>query len=175
MAEEERKAQEKAERAGGTGMISEVVPGEDRKIVPADPQRFQNAEFKRNQFVLDASEGARPEDVKDPAFWAHIGERLTPWAEIMVRANDGLWYARVIVMESGRNFARVHVENVHYLTTADVAMTKNDAFSPYEVVYRGPHNQWSVIRKSDRAVVHEGSQTEGAAHAWVRGRLQADR
>lgn len=168
-------AQEKAIQAGGTGMVSQADPAAERKIVPAEPNRFQGAEFKRNQFVLDAPDGARPDDLKDPAFWAHLGERLTPWAEIMVRAADGLWFSRVIVMESGRNYARVYVENTHYLTTADVAMSRAEANSPYEVAYRGPHNQWSVIRKADRQVVHEGSQTERAAYEWLKGRLQADR
>lgn len=168
-------AERKARVAGGTGMISEQPPKAERKMEPADPQRFADAEFKRNQHVLDASEGTQVSDLTEPGYWAHLGERLRPWAEIMVRANDGLWYARVIVLEAGRNWAKVHVEHVEYLTTAEVAITQADAMSPYEIKYRGPHNQWSVIRKADQAVVHEGSGTIDGAVTWLKGRLQADR
>lgn len=168
-------ADDKARKAGGSGMISTAPAPEDRKLVPADPQRFQGAEFKRAQYILDASEGTRPEDLAQPAYWVHLGEKLRPWAEIMVRANDGLWYARLIVLEAGRNWAKVHIEQVEHLSTAEVAITQADAMSPYEVKYRGPHNQWSVIRKADAAVVHEGSPTIDGAVAWLKGRLQADR
>ena len=174
-AKQEAEAQAHAERAGGTGMISQAPQDPNRKVDALDPQRFQQADFRRNQYVAIASEGTRPEDLNQPGYWAHLGEKLRPWDEVMVRADDGLWYARAIVMESGRNFARVHVEHIEFLTTADVAITQADAMSPYEVKYRGGHAQWSVIRKSDQSVVHEGAQTKESAFNWLKGRLQAER
>lgn len=178
-AAEEKAAKEEAERqsklAGGTGMVSSAPPTEARKPDAADPQRFQGAEFKRNQYILDAGEGVKPADITEPGYWAHLGERLRAWDEVQVRANDGLWYARVLVLEAGRNWAKVHIERVEYLTTAEVAITQADAMSPYEVKWRGPHSQWSVIRKADSAVVHEGSPTIDGAVQWLKGRLQAER
>lgn len=173
-AAEKAEVERKAKEAGGTGMVSQRQDAE-RKMTPADPQRFADAEFKQNRHVLDASEGTNVQDLTDPGYWAHLGQRLKPWSEIMVRANDGLWYARLIVLEAGRNWAKVHVERVEYLTTAEVAITQADSMSPYEIKFRGPHSQWSVIRKSDQAVVHEGDATIDGAVAWLKGRLQADR
>jgi hypothetical protein len=171
----EAETQKQAERAGGTGMVSQAAPAEDRKVDALDPLRFHGAEFKRNQYIATAGEGVKPVDISDPGYWAHLGAKLRPWDEIMVRANDGLWYARLIVLEAGRNWAKVHVESVTYLTTAEVAITQADAMSPYEVTYRGPHSKWSVIRKQDRAVVHEGSETMDAAMTWLKERLKAEK
>lgn len=145
----------------------------ERKLQPMAPIRLAEADQKRRKLIGDADEGALVDDLRDPAYWAHVAQQLRPWDEVRVRAHDGTWYADCLVLEAGRNWARMHIERVEYLTTADVAITQADTLSPYEITHRGPRAMWSVIRKSDRAVQVEGLQTMQQAADWLKERLKA--
>lgn len=139
-----------------------------------DAARFKGAEFQRAQWVVTAHAHNQPEDLLRPDYWAHVAARLGPWHHIEARANDGSWYAEYLVLEAGRAWARVHMLHSWRLTTADVALSQAARMSPYEIVFRGPDGLWSVVRKSDRAIVHQNEQTEGGALDWVNERLKAD-
>ena len=145
----------------------------ERKVQPLGAVRIEPAEYRRTVYIATAHENTIPEDLLDPAYWAQVSATLKPWDRIDVRANDGTWYAEYLVLDAGRTYAKVQMLSSHALTTGDVAMSQLTAMSPYEVVYRGPHDMWSVIRKSDRAVVHEKAATQGAAVDWMTNRLKA--
>ena len=79
--------------------------------------------------------------------------------------------AAVVDTNVGRVLARQAGERL----TASIAQTLADNMSPYEITHRGPHSKWSVIRKSDRAVVSDGHETARSATAWLEGRMQAEK
>lgn len=140
---------------------------------PLASTRIKEAEFLRKMYVADCDIGTRPEDLLDPAYWAHVSVRFKPMDRIEARAADGTWLAELVVLESSRTWARCHMLSCHNLTSTDVSMSqattaeaKGDAEPVYEVVHRGPR-KWSVVRRSDREVMHEGEARREGAEAWI--------
>jgi hypothetical protein len=111
----------------------------------------------------------------DPAYWAHVTSKFTPWDHIEARANDGTWWAEYIVLSVDRAFARVALLRKVNLTTPDVAMSQSEIPKAYEVKHRGPHSKWSVIRLSDKQVLFENGALREDAEGWLKNHLKAFR
>lgn len=150
---------------------ADAVP--ERKVEQLNPIRMKEGQYERTVWVITAHENTFPDDLSAPEYWSHVATKLRPWDRIEARANDGTWYAELLVLEAGRNWARAQLLNVTKLSTTDVAMSQVNSLSPYEIKYRGPHSQWSVIRKVDREVVHDGEATQGGAVNWLNERMKA--
>lgn len=143
--------------------VPQLAPGMDNLIA-----------LEQVSTVYDAKipVGVAPETLLQPAFWAHHGIRLKPMDEIRARAEDGTWLARLVVLDSSRNWAKVQMLHHYKLTTADVSLSQASeedvrAFvAKHKVVHRGPH-KWSVVRTHDAAVLHEGEQERAQAVAWL--------
>ena len=146
-----------------------------RKAEQLQPIRMKPAEFARTVYVATAHANTIPEDLCKPEYWAHVASSLKPWDRLEVRADDGTWYAEGLVLEVGRGWSRCHLLKVENLSSIDVAQTQAIQLAGYEIQYRGEFSRWSVIRKSDRAVVREELGTQGSALDWVHERLKADR
>lgn len=146
----------------------------ERGVTPADKQRFKQRNFEVSDFVYTAHENTVPEDLLRQDYWAHIAQELTPRARIEAWANDGSWMAEYVVLDTGRNWAKLHLLAKHQLSKLDPAQAEAEAASPYSIEHRGPHAKWSVLRKSDNEVVHEGSETREGAATWLRERLKAE-
>lgn len=145
----------------------------DRKVRQIEAPRFAGLEYGREAWLATAFADTTPQDLLEPSYWSHVSMKMRPRARVEAWADDGTWMAEYVVLDCGRNWAKLHLLAVHYLTTADVAATAADAMSPYEVTYRGPHSKWSVVRKADRVVMHEGSETMMAATTWLQERMKA--
>lgn len=149
------------------------APPAERKVRQIDAQRFASLEYGREAWLATAFDSTTPQDLLEPSYWAHVSMKLRPRAHVEAWANDGTWMAEYVVLDCGRNWAKLHLLSVHHLTTGDVSASQADVMSPYEISFRGPHSKWSVIRKSDRAVMHEGSETMMDATEWLQERLKA--
>ena len=145
----------------------------ERKVTPMDMPRFKGSEYERAEYVCTAHDHTTPQDLLEPGYWAHVSTLLKPRARVEAWANDGTWMAEYVTLEAGRNWARLHLLQVYHFTSGDMAMTQADAMTPYEITFRGPHSKWSVIRKSDRAVLHDGSDTARQATEWLTERMAA--
>lgn len=136
------------------------------------PNELWLFEHSSTRYDVKIPIGVGPEELLVPAFWAHHAAKLRPWDEIRARAEDGTWIASYLVLDSSRTWTKVHQLSMHRLTTADVSMTQasQDQVQAYieehSVTYRGPH-KWSVVRKSDRAVLLEGKEQKDEAVAWL--------
>ena len=153
---------------------------QERKVTQMDQPRFKGVEFMRSEYLCTAHPNTTPEDLLAPEYWAHISAQLRPRDRIEAWANDGSWMAEYVVLEAGRNWANVKTLNCWNLSGEDIARTSaaiaaEYAGLPYEVKFRGEHCLWSVLRKSDNAVMHENEGTKGGADQWLRERMKADR
>lgn len=145
------------------------------------PTAFYLAEFKRNAFCGLVEKGVRPEDVLNPAYWAYHAAKLKPWDRIELRAEDGTWFGEYLVLGCDRTWARVFPLRVSMLTASDVAETQaaiantpktadqGSGADLYEIKFRGP-KKWSVVRKSDNAVMAEGMMQDEAKE-WLKNHL----
>lgn len=172
MAETKDKAAEKP----AAKAPAETPTKPERKVQPLENGRMEEAQYRRNFLDATAHPGTLPGDLLKPEYWAYVSNRLKPWDEITVRADDGTWLAKYVVTESGRTYARVHMMEQHNLSTRDVALSATRlVIGDYEVLHRGEHQKWSVVRTNDRAVVHEFEETQGGAVNWANERIKADR
>ena len=165
------KAASKQDKAAEVAEQPERKPGS-----PITDDRIQESEFAYTTHIGTAYENTEPGDLLATEYWAHRAAKLRPWDEIKIRANDGSWYAHLLVLESGRNWARVHMLSAWKLTTSEVAQTQSAPKSPFadfRVEHMGPHAKWCVIRRSDNQKIHEGAENQDAAMAWLKERIKA--
>tara|TARA_R110000868_G_scaffold411755_1_gene708898 strand:- start:17797 stop:18267 length:471 start_codon:yes stop_codon:yes gene_type:complete len=141
------------------------------KVRPLEPARMKGGDFVRQIHCATAFDDTKPEDLLIPEYWAHVAASLHPWDRVEVVANDGSWWAELMVLDCGRNYARMAI-----MRDFDLSGKTNQApldMKAYTVKHRGPHSKWSVIRISDGAVVHEGSEKQDMADAWLKNHLIA--
>jgi hypothetical protein len=129
--------------------------------------RYGAAEFTMGRHVVTVEQGTTIEEIQNPAFWAHVSSRFQPYDEITARVDDGLWYAKLLVLVPGRNWAKVKLLHKWELSTSDVEQTAAAVADGYEIKMRGPHLKWCVIRNSDQQAVKEGCGTRVEAQAWL--------
>jgi len=150
---------------------------------PAIPQldatRFQPAEHERNIHAITVEEHVTRANILTPEFLAHVAAKLRPYDQIEVRKDDGTLFARLLVLQADRTWARTYVLEWHNLTTRDVSLTAavkgavgaNPANqdSPFEVTYKGAHKKWFVLRKDTTPpeYIREGEEPKTAASAWL--------
>lgn len=130
------------------------------------PARMQLAEYARADWVVTAEEGTTPDDLRNPAYFAHMSNQIKPYDHIEVRIDDNTWLAGLIVLEVARNWARVKVLYVTSLVDDDTHVPA--ASQSYHVAFKGPHHQWSVIRISDGEKLKTGCKSRAEADAWMR-------
>lgn len=145
---------------------------EQRAVRALEIQRFKQAEFERTCYVVTAFENTEPEDLLDPAYWAHVAAKLKPWDRIEARANDGTWLADYVVIGVDRAWAKVSLLNKYALTTPDVAQSQS---SLYEAYWAGPAYKWAVKRLSDSELQAKELPSKAEAEKWITERLKAER
>ncbi len=143
----------------------------EEKHPQLNPTRFTYAEHDYNKWSVNAEQGTTREDLKSPDYWSHVASKLRAGAEIRVLAEDGSFVAYFLVIAADRTWARVHELSYVDLRKEAAPVNLEALVGDYEVKLRGP-KRWSVLRKSDRAVLQEGLYTEGDAHEWLKRYLE---
>ena len=131
-----------------------------KKLLDKD---FKDAEFTRQFKFIKAPAGHTFEDIMQPAYWGNVSAMMTPWTRIDVAANDGTWYAELLVTTVGRQWARVHLLRKTTLSSADVDQTQAHTHDIRHVEGKG----WCVIRRADKVEVMAGEETREAAEVWL--------
>lgn len=127
-------------------------------------RHIQQADFVRTVLAATPEPGTKLDDMLQPDYWAHIAKTLKPGYLIEVRSPDGEWYAELYVRSANDNSAHVVPLRVHsFAEAAPKGATQPDV----DVKFRGD-KKWSVVRKSDKAVLVEGLDTKGSAEDWVK-------
>lgn len=144
----------------------------EQQLIQLQPNELANFDYVSTRHDAKVQQGVRPEHVLVPAFWAHHAVKLKPFDEIRVRAEDGTWMATYVVLDCSRTWAKVKQLSLHQLGTADVALTQASESEvqkfiyQHEVRWRAQH-KFSVVRKSDKAVLVEGFALKDEASTWL--------
>lgn len=150
-----------------------AAPAPDRKIQPIEEARIKGGDFVRAFYVATAFDNTKPEDLLQPEYWAHFAQKLKLRDRIEVWANDAAWVADVVVLGATKNAADVRLLRVDYIDRYSPDGATSDHLKTYDVRYRGLHSQWSVVRLSDNALVHEGEGSRAGADKWLAEHLKA--
>lgn len=180
MAEEQKtpvQPQSLAEAQRDKGIARPITPATavaaDKEKPPyvLGPERLRGADFERLIYVANPGEGVVLDDLLRPECWASVANMLRTWSHIEVRAEDGSYYAELLVTGVDRAWARVEVLNFKELTTKDVALTQSTRESKYEIKHT-PGLQWHIIRRSDRHIVKDNMQLRSQADDALREHLK---
>ncbi len=136
-----------------------------KRDVQLDPARMKLAEYERNDWVVNAELGTTLEDIQTTSFFAHMAKDMKMYDHIEVRIDDGTWLAYLIVLDTGRNWAKVKLLNHVCLIDGDAVPV---ASVMHSVEFKGPQFKWSVIRLSDKEKIKTGCSTRIEAEAWMR-------
>lgn len=127
------------------------------------PSRFKLATHVRNVWSIVPEDGTAYEEILEPSYWTHIAERLRPNDRIEVFAEDGSYFAELIVRSSTRLSAKVQELRKVQLGEVEGA----SPMSGFDVMWRGPHHKHAVIRLKDKVPLQTGFDTREAAVAWL--------
>ena len=131
-----------------------------------DPVRFKSTEHVNNDWTLTVESNVSLEDVLTPEFLANVAAQLRPYDHVRVRTDTGEWYAELLVMSAGRTWAKLRP-----LYKLDLAATETEvspeAQEGYEILHRGPHLKFCVVRKSDKQPLKEQFDTKKEARDWL--------
>ena len=140
-----------------------------KKIAPKlTPDRFKQAEYTRNIFAMTPAPNTEVEHLIKPEYWSHVAKMMNPTDRVEVVAEDNSWFAEVLIMSTGPNWARVkllrHVSLVEKATKADAPIAENPQF---EVNYGGVSAKHRVVRLSDKSVIKDGFATKAEAVKYM--------
>jgi hypothetical protein len=137
----------------------------DKRALILNPQRIGIAEQMRQDWVVNAEEGTTVNDVLEPGYWAHCAASMQVYDRIDVRLETGEWMLELIVLDVGRNYARMFLVKKHDFAETSLEVPVNAI--RHKVEWKGPQRKHAVIRTSDSAVVQEGFADKSAALVWL--------
>lgn len=126
--------------------------------------RIKQAEYVRNIWHVTPEQDVPFDTLLDPKYWAHVSAQFKPCDRIEVNAEDGSYFAELIILDAGRLFAKVQVLRKVELKAVVVSGAISDE---YEVKWAGPSAKWRVLRKADNAPLKEGFTDRAGAEGWL--------
>lgn len=130
--------------------------------------RVKLAEFARNTWVAVAPHGETIENAKSSEWWANVASQFKLWDRIELRAEDGSWFAELVVLAASRLALDARVISYTEFDAPAVADARDAESLPsiLDVNYGGPVHKYRVIRKADSEVLAHGLSKK-AAIAWA--------
>ena len=119
--------------------------------------QMKQAEFVRAVWFV---EDATIEDALKPEFYVHVGQYLHPRDRIELVPRDMSFYAELLVVSCGKQWAKV--VPIVYLNLAK----PEKSLPGYKVSYN-PRQGWRVIRNSDKELMVKDLPDKEAAEKWV--------
>lgn len=127
------------------------------------PTVIDLAQQKRNVYYHVAPEGTPIEKYLDPAMWVHVGGRFCPMDRIEIFAEDGKYFAELICLNAGPQWAHMHM-----LRCIDLVEPKTgEKSTEFEVKWGGPAKRYGVRRLSDNEWLIRDCQTPEEAEKWL--------
>lgn len=127
-------------------------------------KNLMGAEFARQSFRVTPPSGTTIEQMMEPEYWAHVASKFTPYDTLEVVPEDGVFYARLLVLNTAKLWAKMHkLEYVELFPAKKVA-----AEDKYEAKFFGPSAKWRAINKADGSLLAKDSfQTREDAEAYI--------
>lgn len=144
---------------------------EPRKLIIP---RFKQAEYERTPWRASIEAGIGIDDVLRPEFWSHVAAKMKPYDIVEVVAEDGAYYAELLVLSCDRLWAKVQVKTFMELNGPQVdPLLTSPLASGYKVEYKGPTLKHCVIRLSDNEIVQKEIARKADAEVWVAEHVKA--
>lgn len=140
---------------------------DERKLPTLLPDDIGLAEHERHDWVVQVSLDVTPDDILDPAFWAHVCERFQKLDAIEVRWEDGSLIHHLRVLWCDRTYANVKLVGTEKL--GKIVPDKDMSSATFYGDWKGK-KEWCVIRKSDNQIVQTNLRDKASVAAWITDR-----
>jgi hypothetical protein len=142
----------------------------EKERPPLHPSRFQLAEHRRQIWHIVPEHGTALAELLTPAYWSHVSRQMRPSDRIEVNAEDGSFFAELVVIDAGLQFAKVALLREAKLEGVEASQT---SLPGHKVEWSGPHTKFRVVRESDRKVLKDGFTTRADAGTWLSNHAKA--
>jgi len=128
------------------------------------PHLLREADYQRKVFHVVLEANTTLDDVLSPEFWVHNTSRLKAMQKIEVLAQDGSWYAELIVRSVSRVTAKVAV--ITYKVLEDVSAPV-EGIGDHKIEHRKGVG-WRAVNKTTKAIVVDGLPDQESVIAFLR-------
>jgi hypothetical protein len=126
---------------------------------------IMSAEFARQMFRVTPPAGTKIEEMLDNDYWAHVARKFTPHDILEVVPEDGAFYARLIVVNCAKLWAKMQKLEYVELGSKKGAVASTDLF---EAKFSGHNAKWRAVKKSDGSLLSPDSfQTRDEAEQYI--------
>jgi hypothetical protein len=129
------------------------------------PSRRMLAEQRRQIHSVVPEFGTTIAEMLNPGYWAHVARDLRPGDRIEVDAEDGSYFAELMVRDAGAQYAKVALLREVKLDAIEPSATVS--LPGHNVEWSGPHTKWRVLRTADRKVLKDGFTTKADGYNWL--------
>ena len=119
------------------------------------------ADSARNRWRIVPEGGVNLSDMMAEEYWGIVSRKFAAGDILEVLSPSNEWFAELLVLSTGPNFAKVR--QLSFVEFAQAGKADELAF---EIKHRGGAG-WSVKRKSDGIVMFEKGETREQAEKWV--------
>jgi hypothetical protein len=127
--------------------------------------RIKGADYLRQLYRVNVPSGVTLQDTLEGPFWAHVAAKFTVGDKLELFAEDGTWYAELIVLVSSQVHAKVGVLTFKEFSAQKVKAKDTDPL--FAIEWKGPNRKFAISRISDKAVIKEGFSDREGADDWL--------
>lgn len=128
--------------------------------------RMQLTESIVHDYFFTVEEGVTLDDLLRASYWAHVAKKFRPFTKLRVTTDDAKYYAELIVVTAGSNWAVVREIVYEELeSTLQEVPEIQDKSQLFTVEFKGPKNLWCIIRKEDSAMIKKEIVSKEAAYS----------
>lgn len=124
---------------------------------------FNLARASRNIWFISLSDLCTKDDLLNPAFYAHVAEKVRPQDTIEVVSKGSTFFAELFVLSADKNSLKVSIMRwVDFKENSE----EYEANSDYKVKYVANFG-YQVVRSSDKKIMNDtgfGTKKEAAAY-----------
>lgn len=137
--------------------------------------RFQidSAGYRNTVWAAYIEDGHSFDEVMKPEYWAHVAghKNVKIGDRILVRPDDGSYFAELYVRDVGAAWAKVAVTSLHkWEVQTEAGEVEGDDF---EIQFKGPLLLHVVTRKRDGVRLKDTLRTRQEAADWLREHRKA--
>lgn len=143
------------------------------------PDRLKESEQTRRMWSMTPAINTSVEHLLKPEYWLTVANRFNPTDQITVIAEDNAWFAELLVISCGKNYANVKLLRYVPLDASAgkcpavllkdpvPAAEKPTETAQLKVNYGGVKARHRVVRVADGEVMKEGFPTQAEAIKWM--------
>lgn len=116
--------------------------------------------IRHNVFRVTPEIGTPLPALLEAGYWAHVSAKMRAGDRLEVLAEDGAYFAELLVRDAGNLYAKVGV-----LSYTEFGKEAVESVPGYEIKWRGPSAKFGVLRGKD--VLKDGFVDKGEARVWL--------